>query len=150
TDRMDVEITKVIAEIEDYGGAEKAIEDGYLQSRIAKRALERKLQTDAGERVVVGQNHFRREDESASDFGEVFKLDAEASGQTIERFNQVRASRDGAAASESLQRLSDAALRDDENLIPHMIACAHAYVSIGEMVGALKEHWGEFQEPVGL
>ncbi|NQV61614.1 MAG: methylmalonyl-CoA mutase [Alphaproteobacteria bacterium] len=150
TDQMDLEITKVIAEIEDYGGAEKAIEDGYLQSRIAKRALERKLQTDAGERVVVGQNHFRHEDEGASDFGEVFKLDAEAAGQTIERFNKVRATRDGAAATQSLQRLSDAALRDDDNLIPYMIDCAHAYVSIGEMVGALKDHWGEFQEPVGL
>jgi methylmalonyl-CoA mutase N-terminal domain/subunit len=150
TDQMDSEISKVIAEIEDYGGAEKAIEDGYLQSRIARRALERKLQTDAGERVVVGQNHFRREDESASDFGEVFKLDAEAAGQTIERFNKVRATRDGAAAAASLRRLSDAALREDANLIPYMIDCAHAYVSIGEMVDALKAHWGEFQEPVGL
>ena len=150
TDQMDLEITKVIAEIEDYGGAEKAIEDGYLQSRIAKRALERKLQTDAGERVVVGQNHFRHEDEGASDFGEVFKLDEEAAGQTIERFNKVRATRDGAAVTQSLQRLSDAALRDDDNLIPYMIDCAHAHVSIGEMVGALKDHWGEFQEPVGL
>ncbi len=150
TDQMDLEISKVIAEIEDYGGAEKAIEDGYLQSRIARRALERKLQTDAGERVVVGQNHFRREDESASDFGEVFKLDAEAAGQTIERFNKVRATRDGAAAAASLRRLSDAALREDANLIPYMIDCAHAYVSIGEMVDALKAHWGEFQEPVGL
>jgi methylmalonyl-CoA mutase, N-terminal domain len=150
TDQMDLEITKVIAEIEDYGGPEKAIEDGYLQSRIAKRALERKLQTDAGDRVVVGQNHFRREDESANDFGEVFKLDAAAAGQTIDRFNKIRANRDGAAADQSLQRLSDAAQRDGDNLIPYMIDCAHAYVSIGEMVNALKAHWGEFQEPVGL
>ena len=150
TDQMDHEITKVIGEIETYGGAEKAIEDGYLQSRIARRALERKLQTDAGERVVVGQNYFRREDEGASDFGEVFKLDAKAAGQTIDRFNEVRAARDGAAVAESLHRLSEAALRDDDNLIPYMIDCAHAYVSIGEMVGALKNHWGEFQEPVGL
>ncbi len=150
TDEMDAAITKVIAEIEDYGGAEKAIEDGYLQSRIAQRALERKLQTDAGERVVVGQNHFRREDEDANDFGEVFKLDTKIVGQTVDRFNKVRAERDGAAAAKALEKLSRAAAGDAENLLPHMIDCCHAYVSIGEMVDALKDHWGEFQEPVGL
>ena len=150
TDEMDAAITKVIAEIEDYGGAEKAIEDGYLQSRIAQRALERKLQTDAGELVVVGQNHFGREDEDANDFGEVFKLDTKIVGQTVDRFNKVRAERDGAAAAKALEKLSRAAAGDAENLLPHMIDCCHAYVSIGEMVGALKDHWGEFQEPVGL
>ncbi|MBV39277.1 MAG: methylmalonyl-CoA mutase [Rhodospirillaceae bacterium] len=150
TDEMDAAITKVIAEIEDYGGAEKAIEDGYLQSRIAQRALERKLQTDAGERVVVGQNHFRREDEDANDFGEVFKLDTKIVGQTVDHFNKVRAERDGAAAAKALEKLSRAAAGDAENLLPHMIDCCHAYVSIGEMVDALKDHWGEFQEPVGL
>ncbi len=150
TDEMDAAITKVIAEIEDYGGAEKAIEDGYLQSRIAQRALERKLQTDAGELVVVGQNHFRREDEDANDFGEVFKLDTKIVGQTVDRFNKVRAERDGAAAAKALEKLSRAAAGDAENLLPHMIDCCHAYVSIGEMVDALKDHWGEFQEPVGL
>ncbi|MDP6564925.1 MAG: methylmalonyl-CoA mutase family protein [Alphaproteobacteria bacterium] len=150
TDQMDQEITRVIEEIEEYGGAVKAIEDGYLQMRIAQRALERKTQVDAGERVVVGQNHFRRDDEQANDFGEVFRLDAEAARRTVERFEKVRDERDGAAAEAALQRLSAAAVEDDENLIPHMVDCCHAYVTIGEMVTALKDHWGEFQEPVGL
>src|SRR5690606_38632253 len=34
TDRMEEEIAKVIQDIEDYGGVEKAIEDGYIQMRI--------------------------------------------------------------------------------------------------------------------
>jgi methylmalonyl-CoA mutase N-terminal domain/subunit len=30
------------------------------------------------------------------------------------------------------------------------VDCCHAYVTVGEMVGELKRHWGEFQEPVRL
>lgn len=74
TDRMEEEARQVIEEIDDYGGVEKAIEDGYLQSRIAERAHERKQKVDRGETVIVGQNYFRREGQT-DDFGEVFEVD---------------------------------------------------------------------------
>jgi methylmalonyl-CoA mutase N-terminal domain/subunit len=45
TEKMEEEILAVMGEIDDYGGVIRAIEDGYLQARIAKRARERKRQT---------------------------------------------------------------------------------------------------------
>jgi methylmalonyl-CoA mutase N-terminal domain/subunit len=46
--------------------------------------------------------------------------------------------------------LETAAGGDGENLIPYLVDCCHAYATVGEMIGRLKRHWGEFQEPVGF
>ena len=149
TDRMEEAILKVMREIDDYGGVIKAIEDGWLQMKIAERARERKLKIDRGETIVVGQNAFRRADQS-DDFGEVFRLDAQASSRVIERYESVKARRDNVAVERALDRLQQAAAKEGENLMPYLIDCCHAYATVGEMVQRLKARWGEFQEPVRL
>ena len=149
TDRMEEEMEKVIKEIDGYGGTVRAIEDGYLQTRIARRALERKLDADKGERVVVGENYFRHA-EQTSDFGEVFRMDPNVSRKVIERFNRVRETRDDVAVKRSLAKLREAAVNEGENLMPWLVDCCHAYATVGEMVSTLKQEWGEFQEPVRL
>ncbi len=92
---MEEETRRVIDEIDEYGGVEKAIEDGYLQARIAERAHERKQKVDKGESVIVGQNYFRRDDQS-DDFGEVFKVDPKAAQRVQEKYQRVMAERDSA------------------------------------------------------
>lgn len=149
TDQIEAEIMKVIQEIDDYGGTIRAVEDGYLQMRIARRALERKLDTDRGLRVVVGENYYRHEDDR-NDFGEVFNVDPTARGKVIERFERVKATRDNAAVERTLAVLRTAAAKEKENLMPYFVDCCHAYATVGEMVSTLKREWGEFQEPVRL
>jgi methylmalonyl-CoA mutase N-terminal domain/subunit len=146
---MEAEILAVMRKIDDYGGVVKAIEDGWLQMRIAARALERKRAVDDGTRVVVGVNQYRREDEKAN-FGEVFRLDPEASRKVVEKFEAVRQSRNAAEAERTLARLEAAAAKDRDNLMPYLVDCCHAYATVGEMVQRLKNQWGEFQEPVRL
>ena len=149
TDRMEEEILKVMGEIDDYGGVVPAIEDGWLQMRLAERARERRQKIDSLETVVVGQNSFRRDDQT-DDFGEVFRLDPRASARVIEKYEAVRSRRDNAAVGRSLDRLAEAAAKDDENLMPYLVDCCHAYATVGEIVARLKTLWGEFQEPVRL
>ncbi|MBS29213.1 MAG: methylmalonyl-CoA mutase [Alphaproteobacteria bacterium] len=149
TDRMEEEITKVIEEIEEYGGVTKAVEDGWLQLKIAQRAAERKRKVDDGETVVVGQNYFRREDQNEG-VAELFKLDPQASARVIEKFERIRDGRDNGAVEASLAALEKAAATDSENMMPYLINCCHAYATVGEMVATLKKQWGEFQEPVRL
>ena len=98
---------------------------------------------------MVGQNSFRR-DYQTEDFGEVFRLDPRASARVIEKYEAVRSRRDNAAVGRSLDRLAEAAAKDDENLMPYLVDCCHAYATVGEIVACLKTHWGEFQEPVRL
>ncbi len=147
TDRMEQEIEKVIREIEDYGGAVKAIEEGYLQMRTAQRARLRKQSSDRGEQVIVGENYFRGAD-GESDVGEVFRLNPRSVKRVLEKYERVKARRDDRAVAHALERLAAAAEDDSENLVPYLIECCHAYATIGEMVAVLKRQWGEFDEPV--
>jgi methylmalonyl-CoA mutase N-terminal domain/subunit len=58
----------------------------------------------------------------------------------------MRAARDEAVADRALQRLKAAALDEGENLISPMVDCARAYCTEGEIVGALREVFGEYTE----
>jgi methylmalonyl-CoA mutase N-terminal domain/subunit len=148
TDRMEDEMARVMDEIDAFGGVEKAIEEGWLQARIAERALERKRKVDKRETVVVGVNAFQRKEKT--DAGEAFRLDPEASRRVLDRYEAIRQRRDAQAVERSLDRLAGAAGKDRENLMPYLVDCCHAYATVGEMVARLKGQWGEFQEPVGL
>lgn len=149
TDRTEAAIEKVMAEIDDYGGVIKAIEDGWLQMRLAERALERKKKVDSGETVIVGQNFFTRDDQK-SEVGEVFRLDPTIAQRVLEKYQRVRDTRNAAEVTRTLQKLSEAARDDGQNLMPYLIDCCHAYVTVGEMVDTLKREWGEFIEPIRL
>jgi methylmalonyl-CoA mutase N-terminal domain/subunit len=149
TDRMEERIRQVMDEMDAYGGVIKAIEDGWIQLRLAERGLERKLDTDAGANVIVGQNHFRKDGEEIR-VGEVFTLDPTVAQRALEKFERVLDTRDNAAVEVALARLSKAAADDRENVMPYLVDCCHAYATVGEMVTSLKRQWGEFKEPVNL
>jgi methylmalonyl-CoA mutase, N-terminal domain len=150
TDRMEAEIAKIIQQLDDYGGVEKAIEDGYLQMRIAERALERKQKKDRGEIVVVGENYFANEAGAAVDYGEVFTSDPAGEARIRARLVALREKRDNARVESSLAALEAAARTPDTNLMPCLVECCHAYATVGEMVARLKACWGEFSEPIRL
>lgn len=149
TDRMEDQISKVMAEIDAYGGVIQAIEDGWIQLRLAERGLERKLDTDSGDNVIVGQNHFKKLNEEIK-VGEVFKLDPTVAQRALEKFQRVLDTRQQAAVDESLSKLAAAATKNRENMMPYLVECCHAYATVGEMVACLKKEWGEFKEPVNL
>lgn len=149
TDRMEAEIERVMGEIEAYGGVVRAIEDGWIQLRLAERGLERKRRNDSGDNVVVGQNHFRRDDEQVR-VGEVFHLDPTIAERVLQKYETLMDTRKHAEVEGTLARLAKAAREDRDNVMPYLVDCCHAYATVGEMVATLKKEWGEFQEPVGL
>jgi len=147
---MEEETARVIKELDDYGGVEQAIEDGYLQMRIAARALERKRKKDRGETIVVGENFFAQTDRAGSDYGEVFKSNPTAAASIRDRLGQLRKCRDNAATMATLDALEAAARAPDQNVMPYLVECCRAYATVGEMVARLKTCWGEFREPIRL
>ncbi len=149
TDRMEQQITQVMGEIDAYGGVVRAIEDGWIQLRLAERGLERKLDTDSGRNVIVGQNHFKKANEEIK-VGDVFTLDPTVAQRALDKYQRLLDTRNPSAVDQSLARLSAAAAKDRENIMPYLVECCHAYATVGEMVTRLKEQWGEFKEPVNL
>jgi methylmalonyl-CoA mutase N-terminal domain/subunit len=149
TDRMEAEIESVMGEIDAYGGVVKAIEDGWLQARLAERALQRKVDIDEKRTIVVGVNAFTQSGADQTS-GEVFRLDPAAAQRVRDRFTALLDRRDGDAVAKALARLSEATTKDRENLLPYLVDCCHAYATVGEMVACMKQHWGDFQEPIRL
>lgn len=149
TNRMEEEITQVMKSIDDYGGVVKAIEDGWLQARLAQRALERKRSIDDCSTVVVGVNRFQRSNDNV-EASEVFRIDPSTAKHVIEKYALLLETRDTSAAEKCLDKLAYAATKNSENLMPYLVECCHSYATVGEMVGRLKNHWGTFEEPIRL
>ena len=67
------------------------------------------------------------------------------SSRQIATVRKMRGSRDAPAVEKSLHALKTAAATE-ENLIPLLVDCARAYCTEGEIVGALREVFGEYTE----
>jgi methylmalonyl-CoA mutase N-terminal domain/subunit len=92
---------------------------------------------------VVGVNKFRVQ--------EVNRLGLLRVDPAIEQAQRIelaalREKRDRDRVMELLGQLDAAARRpDSENLLPLLIACVEADVTLGEICGALREVWGEYR-----
>ncbi|MCA2207822.1 methylmalonyl-CoA mutase family protein [Nocardia rosealba] len=145
TDATEARIVAIMDDLERHGGMVRAIEDGYLQGLIADEAYRIHQDIEAGTRPVVGVNRFVS-DEPAPEIA-TYELDAEGRDLQLKRLARVKTERDPAAVRAALTALSTAA-EGNENLMHYLIDCATAYCTVGEMTGALKRVWGEFQQPV--
>src|SRR3546814_14974026 len=108
-------------EIDDYGGVIKAIEDGWLQARLAQRALERKIAIDARETLVVGVNVHTGG--SGGEMGEQFRIDPETTRTVKAKYAAIRESRNDDDVERTLAALSKAAASDRANILPSLVDC---------------------------
>ena len=148
TDQLVDEIEKVIKTIDDMGGAVAAIEKGYMQQRIADEAHRMAMDEKAGKRVVVGVNKFV--DEAVKKRKMSFhKFSPHILTRQKKRLAKIRKERDNDAVRKALARLADEA-KGGNNLVPPLIETVKTYASIGEIMGALKEVFGTFREPLNI
>ena len=67
----------------------------------------------------------------------------------INKLNQVRRTRDNKAVADKLRALEQAA-RGSDNLMPPLLEAVKAYATLGEMMGVLREVFGEYQPNWGF
>jgi len=67
--------------------------------------------------------------------------------EQIARLQALRARRDNSFVAEQRAKLRRAASGRD-NLMPYIIACVEALVTLGEICDTLREVFGEYQETV--
>ncbi|NGO80457.1 methylmalonyl-CoA mutase [Streptomyces sp. YC504] len=138
TDDMETAVRELMVRIEDLGGAEAAIEHGFQKSEIERNAYRITRETEAGERVVVGVNRFRLDQEEPY---EPLRVDPAIEAQQVARLERLRAERDQQAVDRALASLREAAAGDANVLHPMKDALA-ARATVGEVCGALREVWG--------
>jgi len=142
TDDLEEEAREIIAEVDDRGGMERAIESGWVQRQIQDVAYERQEEIERGERVIVGVNEYTvEEDAQDADIEEVSEEQEQAQ---IERLESVREERDDEAVDATLVALREAA-EGDENLMPYIIDAVKAYATTGEICDAMRDVFGEHQ-----
>src|SRR6202011_825172 len=61
TDTLEEEALRILAEVDEGGGAVAVIESGWMQRRIGESAYRLQRRIESGERVVVGLNRFQSE-----------------------------------------------------------------------------------------
>jgi methylmalonyl-CoA mutase N-terminal domain/subunit len=143
TDRVEEDALGILAEVDERGGAVAAIEDGWMQRRIAESAYRLQQRVESGERVIVGLNRFTA---AAEDPVEIMKIEPRGEKEQAERLRKVRAERDGAAAAACLERLEQEA-RGTGNLLPPLREALAAYCTIGECCDRLRAVFGEYRPP---
>lgn len=155
TDEIEQAAWEELERIEAMGGAVAAIETGYMQREITISAYERQNRIERGEDLVVGMNCFVGENELEVQTTRLIHHPydptkrAQAAERQIKNLTEVKRKRDNRTVTQLLRGLKDRAQKDDENLIPHFIECAKAYVSVQEMCDVLREVFGEY-EPAAL
>ena len=147
TDSIEEKAWGYINKIDEMGGAIKAIERGYIQREIAESAYRYQMEIESGDRVVVGLNKFKIEDETPP---ELLRVGALAAETQVAKLKALRARRDGDKVLETLAALGKAARGDaqggvDENLMPYILDCARAYCTIGEISNELRAVFGEYR-----
>ncbi|MFN2465494.1 MAG: methylmalonyl-CoA mutase [Candidatus Dormibacteria bacterium] len=130
--------------IEEIGGVLPAIESGFFQQEIADASFRYQAELEQRQRVIVGVNDFTGGNEE--DQLEILRISGEVETSQVERVRVVREKRDGAAASKALEQLRRASRAPQENLMPHLIECARAYCTEGEMMGAMVDAFGIYTE----
>jgi len=135
-----------ISEIESEGGMTKALESGLPKLRIEEAAARTQARIDSGEQKVIGVNLFRPQEEENL---EVLKVDNEAVREAqIARLKELRQSRDNVATSHALGALTEAASRNEGNLLELCVEAARAKATVGEMSEAMEKVFGRHQAQI--
>jgi methylmalonyl-CoA mutase len=136
----------LIEEVEQHGGMVKAIEIGLPKMRIEEAAARRQARIDSGKDVIVGLNAYRVEEDSGLELLEVDNAAVRA--KQIERLENVRRTRDGAAVDRTLDALARCARTGEGNLLELAVDAARQRATLGEISSALEKVWGRYEAPV--
>ena len=141
TDEIEAAARGYLDKIDGMGGAVAAIEAGFFQDEIHEAAFRIQEQVESGERVVVGVNRYREEDEVPPELLQIDESEVEAQK---ERVRELRRRRDAEAVNEGLGRVKETALGSD-NLLPPMKEALRSGATLGEVSNALREVFGEYR-----
>jgi len=143
TDRLEEEAETYFKQIDELGGVIPAIEIGFFQREIAKAASDYQRLVDDKKRIVVGVNDFIKEDEKIDI--PILEIGKEAEEIQINAITDLRNMRNDKAVKVALDEVRKSC-KNNTNIMPHIIYAAKTYATLGEIVDAMKDVFGEWQE----
>jgi methylmalonyl-CoA mutase N-terminal domain/subunit len=141
TDELERQAYDYFDRIDRLGGVVAALEQNFFQREIAEASYRYQQELETGVRRVVGVNAHTDGDEPI----EILKIPVEVEQRQVARLREVRTGRAQAEVDRAVAGLQRAAA-GDENVMPHLVECARAYASEGEICDALRSVWGIYRE----
>ena len=133
-----------------------AIANGYIESEIAQASYRYQQRVESGEYTIVGVNdEYAGDDDGNSGGGsgmgtggslELFEFDYAEEERQLARLRAARQGRSESDAAAARRAVAQAA-RDDVNLMPAILTAVADGVTEGEIMGTLREVWGEYVDP---
>jgi methylmalonyl-CoA mutase, N-terminal domain len=142
TNDVESEALEYFRKIDAMGGMVAAVERGFPQREIQEAAFQFQQAVERKEKIIVGVNDYVMDEKPHP----ILYIDETVGEEQIARVNALKATRDKERMGAALERLKAAARGTDNIMIP-ILEAARAYATLGEMCDALREVWGEYEEP---
>jgi methylmalonyl-CoA mutase, N-terminal domain len=141
TEEIYTRAEEYIHKIDELGGAVSAVEQGYIQREIQDSAYQYQRSIEKEERVVVGLNRFRAEEERPTN---LLRVDPLVRENQMERLKRLKSERDGGEVKQTLSALK-AGAEGNTHLMPLILSAVKAYATLGEICDVLRGVFGEYQ-----
>ena len=141
TSEIEQKALALMKQVDDLGGSVSAIENGFMQNKIAESAYAYQKEIESKEKIIVGVNEFK------SDTAEkipILRIDEQIRTTQIEKLNILKSKRDQSKVTTCLKNIKDAA-KSTTNLMPSVIEAVEAHCTLGEIANVLRSVFGEYQ-----
>ncbi len=142
TERIEREARALLDEIEQAGGAARAVERGMFQEAIARSAYAQQRAIESGEAVVVGVNEYADDQPVPSVPAPDYR--ALAAVQR-ERLAEIRGKREAGRVKRALRALDAAARDPTASLMAPILEAVRARATVGEISDAFRSVWGVYR-----
>jgi methylmalonyl-CoA mutase N-terminal domain/subunit len=143
TNRMEKMSLDYIRKIDELGGIIQAVDNGFPQREIADASYKYQRQLDIGQKVIVGVNNYKVEDETVFP---TLNIDDEVENEQRKRLTAIKGNRNNRAVRKHLQAITVAA-RKGENLMPFIVEAVREYATVGEISDVFRDVFGVYRDP---
>ena len=143
TNQLEQEAEKYFEEIERLGGVIQAIEKGYFQREIARSAKNYQKLIDEKQLFIVGVNQFDKDDENIDI--PILEIGSETEQIQVKAINELKSTRNENTVQQALHKIQETC-SNGGNIMSPIIEASKVYVTLGEIVTAMKAEFGEWQE----
>mgnify|MGYP002725595056 CR=1 FL=1 len=147
TDQMEEEILSIIETVDDLGGMYRAVESGWVQTRIGDSAGAFQDGVRAGTEKIVGVNAYQVEQETEIPVQPLARPEPASIEAYLERLADYKKGRDADAVSRALDDLAAAANSNNSNVYGKVVDAARAGATQGESIKVLRDELG-FGQPL--
>lgn len=133
---------KYLDKIDKLGGMVEAIKTGYVQKEIQDSAYQKQKEIDEAEKIVVGINKYRRNNQGKKI--DLLKVDPALEKAQKKRLYDLKSERNKDIVQISLQNVENAA-KNGDNLMPPIIEAVRAKATLNEISDVMREVFGEYK-----